>query len=362
MRAAAAVSVRGVRRAFGLIEAVKGVSFEVAEGEFLVLLGPSGSGKTTILRIIAGFEELSQGEVEIRGRSVADVPANQRDIGVVFQHFALFPHLSVFRNVAFGLEMRRVAAPELRSRVASALEMVRLVGFDDRMPSQLSGGQQQRVALARALVTRPAVLLLDEPLGSLDPHLRGEMQAEIRPLQRELAITAIMVTHDQEEAMTMADRIAVLHEGSLRQLGTPREVYGHPASAFVARFIGAANIFRVEAVRPEGGRLLLTIHDRLSIAARDDGRARPGGTLSAMVRPEQVRLGEAAAGLENAMTARVAAIAYAGAVARCQLVVAGDSHLSATVPADDAALERLAVGDEVRIGWRAAATVLLPGQ
>src|SRR5215472_15881609 len=224
-----AVRVTDIHHAFGLVQAVRGVSFDVAEGEFLVLLGPSGSGKTTILRIIAGFEDLTHGSVAIRGREVAEVPPNRRDIGVVFQHFALFPHLTVFGNVAFGLEMRGILREELRIRVAAALEMVRLVGFDDRLPSQLSGGQQQRVALARALVTRPAVLLLDEPLGSLDPHLRGEMQAEILRLQRTLAIPAIMVTHDQQEAMMMADRIAVLHEGRLRQIGAPREIYSTPA-------------------------------------------------------------------------------------------------------------------------------------
>ena len=189
--------VSDVHRAFGQVQAVRGVSFDVAEGEFLVLLGPSGSGKTTLLRMIAGFEAPTSGDIEIRGRPMANVPPNRRGIGVVFQHLALFPHLTVFRNVAFGLEVRAVGRDELRCRVAEALRMVRLAGFDDRLPRQLSGGQQQRVALARALVTRPAVLLMDEPLGSLDPHLRTEMQIEIRQLQQSVGITAIMVTHDQ---------------------------------------------------------------------------------------------------------------------------------------------------------------------
>jgi spermidine/putrescine ABC transporter ATP-binding subunit len=353
-----AVCVTDVHHAFGAVRAVCGVSFDVAEGEFLVLLGPSGSGKTTILRIIAGFEDLTRGSVAIRGREVAEVPPNKRDIGVVFQHFALFPHLTVFGNVAFGLEMRHIPRDEVRARVANALQMVRLIGFDDRLPSQLSGGQQQRVALARALVTRPAVLLLDEPLGSLDPHLRGEMQAEIMRLQRALAIPAIMVTHDQQEAMTMADRIAVLHEGRLCQIGTPREIYVTPASAFVARFIGAANIFDITEVRVENGLLKLSAGNGITLAAIDNGNRR-GDSVAALVRPETVRLGNVCTALENAFPARVTSIAYAGPVTRFQLTIGDGLHVSASLPADDEP-DALAVGDETLVGWRAAATVLVP--
>jgi spermidine/putrescine ABC transporter ATP-binding subunit len=334
------------------------VSFEVGEGEFLVLLGPSGSGKTTMLRVIAGFEEPTEGEVAIRGRPVAEMPPNRRDIGVVFQHFALFPHLTVFRNVAFGLEMRRVPRQDLRARVAEALDMVRLVGFDDRMPNQLSGGQQQRVALARALVTRPAVLLLDEPLGSLDPHLRADMQMEIRRLQQTLAITAIMVTHDQEEAMTMADRIAILHEGRLQQIGTPREIYEAPASAFVARFIGAANIFDVVDVRAHDGTLRVTTPGGLTLTAMDSQTNPRGGDISVVVRPESVRFGELPADLENVFRGRVTAITYLGAVARCQVAIAGDVSLTATLPAAPGH-HLMSVGDEVSLGWPAASTVLV---
>jgi len=354
-----AVRLTEVRRAFGHVQAVRGVSFDVGDGEFLVLLGPSGSGKTTILRIIAGFDELSEGDVVIRGRPVADVPPNRRDIGVVFQHFALFPHLTVFSNVAFGLEMRRVPREEVRVRVAEALQMVRLIGFDDRMPNQLSGGQQQRVALARALVTRPAVLLLDEPLGSLDPHLRGEMQTEMRRLQQTLAITAIMVTHDQEEAMTMADRIAILHEGRLQQIGTPREVYEAPASAFVARFIGAANIFEVADLRAENGMLKVGTPGGLTITALDDGSGRCGGRMSAVVRPEKIQFGTERSDLENTFRARVTTIAYVGAVMRCQVAITGDVPLVATFPADTEH-SRMSVGDEIQVGWRASSTILVP--
>jgi len=355
-----AVRLTGVRRSFGQVHAVRGVSFDVGDGELLVLLGPSGSGKTTILRVIAGFDELSEGDVAIRGRKVADVPPNRRDIGVVFQHFALFPHLTVFRNVAFGLEMRRLPREEVRARVAETLEMVRLVGYEERMPHQLSGGQQQRVALARALVTRPAVLLLDEPLGSLDPHLRAEMQVEMRRLQQALAITAIMVTHDQEEAMTMADRIAILHEGRLQQLGTPREVYEAPASAFVARFIGAANIFEAASVHAENGVLRIATQGGVTITALDDGRARAEG-VSAVVRPEQIRFGAGGAALENAFRGRVTSVAYVGAQTRCQVAIAADVQIAATLPAD-AEHARMAVGDEIELGWRAASTILVPNQ
>ncbi len=356
-----AVRVSGIHRSFGHVQALRGVSFNVAEGEFLVLLGPSGSGKTTILRVIAGFEELTEGDVAIRGRPIANVPPNRRDIGVVFQHFALFPHLTVFRNVAFGLEMRRVPRHELRERVTEALEMVRLVGFDDRMPNQLSGGQQQRVALARALVTRPAVLLLDEPLGSLDPHLRTEMQAEIRRLQQALAITAIMVTHDQEEAMTMADRIALLHEGRLQQIGTPREIYEFPASAFVARFIGAANIFDVIDVRPEGGTLRVTTQGGLTMAAVSTQLSPPGGSTSVIVRPETIRFGAPANELDNAFHGRVTSTTYMGAVTRCQVALADNLQVTATLPIA-AGHRPMSPGDEVLVGWPAASTILVPNR
>jgi spermidine/putrescine ABC transporter ATP-binding subunit len=356
-----AVRVSGIHRSFGHVQALRGVSFDVAEGEFLVLLGPSGSGKTTILRVIAGFEELTEGDVAIRGRPIADVPPNRRDIGVVFQHFALFPHLTVFRNVAFGLEMRRVPRHELRERVTEALEMVRLVGYDDRMPNQLSGGQQQRVALARALVTRPAVLLLDEPLGSLDPHLRTEMQAEIRRLQQTLAITAIMVTHDQEEAMTMADRIALLHEGRLQQIGTPREIYEAPASAFVARFIGAANIFDVVETHGHDATLQVVTQGGLTLTAVTAQTDPLGNNTSVIVRPESIRVGATAAGLENVFRGRVVSITYMGAVTRCQVAIADNLQVTATIPTT-AHHCAMSLGDEVSLGWPAASTILVPNR
>lgn len=354
-----AVQVIGIHRRFGEVHAVKGVSLAISQGEFLSLLGPSGSGKTTLLRVIAGFEEASEGEVVIGGRSMSGVPANHRNIGVVFQHLALFPHLNVFRNVSFGLEMRRVDATKIRKSVAEALEMVRLVGFADRMPNQLSGGQQQRVALARALVIRPALMLLDEPLGSLDPHLRSEMQVEVRQLQQAIGITTIMVTHDQQEAMIMGDRIAVLHEGSLRQLGTPQDIYGNPASAFVARFLGDANVFSVSSVSQSGDKIVITTTDALEIVAVGSLEAQLAGRLVVVLRPETIKLGVKAEGLENRFPGRVLWVTYLGAQTRCRISIGKGTEITALVPRDDVPVS-VAGGDEVLIGWSATATRVAP--
>ena len=238
----AAVTLRGVRKSYGDVDAVAGIDLEVAHGEFFSLLGPSGSGKTTTLRMIAGFELPTDGSVLLDGRDVSKLAPYQRDVNTVFQDYALFPHMSVGENVAYGLMVKRVKRQERRERVAEALRMVRLDGFDKRKPSQLSGGQRQRVALARALVNRPRVLLLDEPLGALDLKLREEMQIELKTIQRDVGITFIFVTHDQDEALTMSDRIAVFNVGRIEQVGTPAEIYEHPASVFIAGFVGTSNV------------------------------------------------------------------------------------------------------------------------
>jgi putative spermidine/putrescine transport system ATP-binding protein len=236
------VRLRGVTKRFGDVVAVDRLDLDVARGEFFALLGPSGSGKTTCLRMIAGFELPTAGTVELAGRDVTTAAPFAREVNTVFQDYALFPHMTVERNVAYGLMVRRIAKPERRLRVAEALETVRLTGYADRRPSELSGGQRQRVALARALVNRPKVLLLDEPLGALDRKLREEMQVELKLLQREVGITFVFVTHDQDEALTMADRIAVFRDGRLEQVGTPEDVYDRPQTAFVADFIGTSNV------------------------------------------------------------------------------------------------------------------------
>src|SRR2546426_4066152 len=237
----ASVVMREVTKRHGTTVAVDHLSLSIRKGEFFAILGPSGSGKTTTLRLLAGFEQPDAGEIIIEGQPMQGVSPNHRPVNLVFQNYALFPHMTVARNVAFGLEMKGLPSAEIGPRVAEALEMVRLVGKQDRLPSQLSGGEQQRVALARALVNRPAVLLLDEPLGALDKQLRLEMEVELKALQERVGITFVCVTHDQEEALTMSDRLAVMHHGRLLQVGTPEEIYTAPASAFVASFIGVSN-------------------------------------------------------------------------------------------------------------------------
>jgi putative spermidine/putrescine transport system ATP-binding protein len=250
---AAAVSLRGVRKTYGDVVAVDRVSLDVGDGEFFAMLGPSGSGKTTTLRMIAGFELPTEGEVLLNGADVSRLPPYQRDVNTVFQDYALFPHMSVGENVGYGLMVRRVGKGERKTRVGEALEMVRLSGYESRKPSELSGGQRQRVALARALVNRPKLLLLDEPLGALDLKLREEMQIELKAIQKDVGITFLFVTHDQDEALTLSDRLAVFNGGRIEQVGSPAEVYENPATAFVAGFVGTSNLLTGDAARAIAG-------------------------------------------------------------------------------------------------------------
>ena len=266
-----AVSLRGLRKSFGDVVAVDGVDLDIYDGEFLTLLGPSGSGKTTVLRMIAGFELPSAGTISLSGEDVSRKPPFDRDVNTVFQDYALFPHLTVAGNVEYGLRVKKVGKQERRALAQEALDQVRLGGYGPRKPSQLSGGQRQRVALARALVNRPRVLLLDEPLGALDLKLRQEMQVELKELQREVGITFVFVTHDQEEALTMSDRIAVFDAGRIQQIDTPAAIYEHPASRFVAAFVGTSNLLEGDAAR--------------SVVGRE-------GTFS--VRPEKIRVDDVA--------------------------------------------------------------------
>ena len=255
MSTTAIVSIRGLTRTFGEVKAVTGVDLDIFEGEFITLLGPSGSGKTTVLRMIAGFEKPDSGSIVLGGKDVSQLPPYDRDVNTVFQDYALFPHMDVITNIEYGLRVKGVDKSERRSRAMEALKQVRLDGYVNRKPAQLSGGQRQRVALARALVNRPSVLLLDEPLGALDLKLREQMQIELKELQREVGITFIFVTHDQEEALTMSDRIAVFNHGNIEQLGTPREIYENPKSAFVSEFVGQTNKISIDGqalnIRPE---------------------------------------------------------------------------------------------------------------
>ncbi|HEY5907295.1 MAG TPA: ABC transporter ATP-binding protein [Vicinamibacteria bacterium] len=271
-----AIRLRSVSRHFGEVRALEEVSLEVGEGEFFSLLGPSGSGKTTCLRLVAGFDEPTSGSVELHGRNVVGVPPYERDVNTVFQDYALFPHMTVAQNVGYGLRVKGVLRAQVEGRVREALELVRLPGLAERRPAQLSGGQRQRVALARSLVNRPRVLLLDEPLGALDLKLRQEMQVELRALQRQVGITFLYVTHDQEEALSMSDRLAVFREGHIDQVGTPAEVYETPHTTFVAGFVGASNHL-----------------------AGDLARAATGNPEAFLVRPEKMRLLPAAPELQH---------------------------------------------------------------
>jgi spermidine/putrescine transport system ATP-binding protein len=289
-----AVSVLGLRKSFGDLVALKEVSLEVKPGEFLTLLGPSGCGKTTLLRLLAGFEAPDAGQILISGRDVAALPPYERPVNTVFQHYALFPHRTVAGNVAFGLESKGLPREEIARRVARALEMVRLPSFGERRIDQLSGGQKQRVALARAVIMEPEVLLLDEPMAALDLKLRKEMQVEVKNLQERLQITFIFVTHDQDEALIMSDRIAVLSQGQIEQLGTPEELYERPRTRFVADFLAVKNIFEAAVVGAGGGKATLRTSGGLELVA-DGPDYTPGSTAWVGIRPERLRL-ESAAG------------------------------------------------------------------
>jgi putative spermidine/putrescine transport system ATP-binding protein len=284
MNGSAALTLQGLTKHFGAHAVVRNVTLEVDPGELIVLLGPSGCGKTTTLRLIAGFVAPTEGEISLDGRSITALPPHRREMGIVFQSYALFPHLTVARNVAFGLEMRRTQAATTEARVAEMLRMVKLETLATRLPRELSGGQQQRVALARALAIHPRLLLLDEPLSNLDAALRQDMAREIRILQRSGAITTIMVTHDQTEAMAMADRLVVMHEGHVQQIGTPEAIHAHPANPFVARFIGGSNIL---AGRLDGGRRLM-LADGTALALA--GHYTNSGNATLAVRPDSVHL------------------------------------------------------------------------
>jgi spermidine/putrescine transport system ATP-binding protein len=284
------ITLESVTKRFGSVEAVRSVSLEIREGEFFSLLGPSGCGKTTSLRMIGGFEQPDQGRILLRGVDVTTVPPNRRNVNMVFQHYALFPHMSIGDNIAFGMRLKRVDKAEQRERVAEMLRIVRLAGLEKRKPAQLSGGQQQRVALARALVNRPAALLLDEPLGALDVKLRKQMQLELKRIQSELGTTFVYVTHDQEEALAMSDRIAVMNDGVVEQVAPPRELYERPVTAFCADFIGSLNAleFRVDEV--DGRQLVSRVSPTERLVVEAPNSHRPGDSLKLAVRPERIRI------------------------------------------------------------------------
>jgi putative spermidine/putrescine transport system ATP-binding protein len=288
------IRLAGVRKLYGDVAAVDGVDLEIRRGEFFTLLGPSGSGKTTCLRMIAGFERPDAGSIELAGDDVSRLPPAERDVNTVFQDYALFPHMTVGENVAYGLKVKKVPKAERAERVDDALRMVRLEGYGDRRPSQLSGGQRQRVALARALVNRPRVLLLDEPLGALDLKLRQQLQVELKRIQSEVGITFVYVTHDQDEALTMSDRIAVMDGGHVLQVGSPRDVYEEPGSRFVAGFVGVSNLLELPVERSDGDLLSLRLGPDDSISGERKGGASTGATAVVTIRPERIAIASAA--------------------------------------------------------------------
>jgi spermidine/putrescine transport system ATP-binding protein len=359
-----AVELRDVIKRFGDVVAVDHVSLCIRDGEFFSLLGPSGCGKTTTLRMIAGFEQPTEGEVFIAGQPVAGVPAFERNTNMVFQNYALFPHMTVAQNVAFGLEMKRAPRVETNRRVTEALEMVRLPGMEDRRPNQLSGGQQQRVALARALVNRPAVLLLDEPLGALDLKLRKEMQLELKDLQHRVGITFIHVTHDQEESLTMSDRIAVMHEGCVLQIGTPTEIYERPNCRFVADFIGETNFLNGQVVGRENGHITVMLQPDLKVRVPVGEGDVTDSQVTVAIRPEKIRLlREPLSQAENCLPGVIQEVVYIGTDTHFQISLAEGLTIRVRqqnrVSTPDRQAYFGARGDKVYVAWAVESTLLL---
>lgn len=357
-----AVELNGVIKRYGTFTAVHKTDLGIEEGSFLTLLGPSGCGKTTTLRMIAGLTSITEGEILIKGNRVNDLPIHKRNLGIVFQNYALFPHKTVYDNVAFGLKYRNVASEEARKRVHDALELVQLPHAADRMPSQLSGGQQQRIALARAIVVQPDVLLLDEPLSALDANLREDMRVELKRIQDTLAITTVFVTHDQSEALAMSDQIVVMSAGHVEQVGSPEEVYNKPASEFVASFLGNSNILEAKVIEadqqtakvevPGLGALLATIE------AADTRSLTGGDTVKLSVRAEKLILDPADAGSEPSTTlsGAVTTVDYQGQVAR-YFLESGGCQLQAINPIDEHPVPE---GKDVAIRIRARDCIVLP--
>jgi putative spermidine/putrescine transport system ATP-binding protein len=340
----------------GSTRAVDAVDMSIRGGEFFSLLGPSGCGKTTTLRMIAGFETPTEGVIEVGGADVTHVPAHKRDMGMVFQNYALFPHRSVGENVAFGLRMRGMDRTAIARKVTDALAQVELVGYEDRRPGELSGGQQQRVALARAIVIEPRVLLCDEPLGALDKKLRQSMQFELKQLQRKLGLTMVFVTHDQEEALAMSDRIAVMNAGKVEQIGTPSDIYDRPGTRFVADFIGDTNLFRGEVIRDEGARPVLRVDRQLSIEL--PGPIEQTGPLSIALRPEKIGLATPPAPIGHGLDGIVESVNFQGGSVLYRIETTGGRRLLAQQP-NNGSHELFQAGAAVALRWKPSDIVIL---
>ncbi|WP_127111842.1 ABC transporter ATP-binding protein [Shimia sediminis] len=352
------VSLKQLVKTYGSTTAVDDVSVDIAEGEFFSLLGPSGCGKSTTLRMIAGFESISSGEIELDGRGVSALPPEKRDIGFVFQNYAIFPHMNVFDNIAFGLRLRKFPAEDIKKRVTAALEQVGMSGLEARLQNEMSGGQQQRVALARVLVTEPRILLLDEPLSALDKNLREEMKFWIKNLQSNLGITTIYVTHDQGEALTMSDRIAVMKGGKIAQLGTPRDIYQRPKDVFVAKFIGESSLLQGKVTdASETGCTFTAAGQSFKAMMRPDLKV--GDAAALVLRPEQVLVSDDAPGEDwNGASGTVTSISYQGATLRYELAVGDQTIISESAIGPDT--PELANGQTVNVMWHVDHAWLLP--
>jgi putative spermidine/putrescine transport system ATP-binding protein len=352
---AAHLSLRGLRKIYGEHVAVDGVDLDVSTGAFVALLGPSGCGKTTLLRSIAGLVAPSGGDILIDGRSILSVPVYRRDLGMVFQSYALFPHMNVAENIAFGLRMRKIKRRETATRVAHALDLVRMSGLEARYPQQLSGGQQQRVALARALVTNPTVLLLDEPLAALDAKLREAMQVELRQLQRRVGITTIFVTHDQHEALAMADHVAVMRGGRVEQFATPSAIYENPETPFVAEFIGQMNRLSGELIGTENGVAKIRLADQPdTFAARSTPNLSPGQSIVMMMRPEKLEFASAGGhgkALPNRVFAKVADMLFTGEKITFYLDTAVGPLITTMQNKGTGGQAVPEVGQRIEVGW-----------
>jgi spermidine/putrescine ABC transporter ATP-binding subunit len=356
-----AISLRRITKRYGDERVVDAVSLEIRPGEFFSLLGPSGSGKTTTLMMIAGFADLEEGQILIDGTDIAAEPPQRRGFGMVFQNYAIFPHLNVFENVAFPLRARRVPGPEIERRVRDALALVRLERFGERFARQLSGGQQQRVAIARAIVFRPKVVLMDEPLGALDKNLRYEMQVEIKDIQRRLGMTVVYVTHDQEEAMNMSDRIGIMNHGRVEQVGPPTQIYERPVSTFIARFLGEANLLSGELREVCDGVATIALPGGVTLRAVAPKPLAAGTPVSLFVRPERIALAETAgppASALNRAAGRIRRMSFLGNILRYVVDVSG---AEITVDVQNAGSRRLAEGDAVALAWAVADSLTLEG-
>ncbi len=345
------VSFKGVQKSYdGIRLVVKDLNLDIKKGEFVTMLGPSGSGKTTCLMMLAGFETATQGEIYYNGKPVNNIPPHKRGIGMVFQNYALFPHMTVGKNLAFPLKVRDMASNEIKTNVKEALDMVQMGDFIDRYPGQLSGGQKQRIALARALVFRPELVLMDEPLGALDKQLREQMQYEIKKIHNKLGVTVVYVTHDQSEALTMSDRIAVFEDGIIQQIAPPDDLYERPDNSFVAQFIGENNTLKGSVDTIDDGVAMVTLDDGQKVSALAVNVDKPGIPTLLSIRPERVFINPDETQMTQTVDGHVEQLIYLGDHIRCRMTVAGNDEFIVKIP-NASNNKRLAVDENVRIGW-----------